>query len=87
MPDPRKPDAVVSIRVGGNRHVFELFKASQFGKKADMRMQAQLDDHDNEKVRVRLNGAWMPPGQRLLMTIEEALSLVEATLRRGLSDE
>ena len=81
MPDPRKPDVIVTIPEGEGtaRHKFELFASYQF-KNADMVAQRQFDERDIPTVRVRHNGVWLPPGERHLMTLRDATLLMETVL-------
>lgn len=80
MTDPRKADATVFVQLEGTRHKFELFVSNQFPN-ADMMAQPQYDDSDTPTFRVRHNGAWLPPGQRQLMALDDLMQIVAATLR------
>lgn len=86
MSEPRKPDYTLMLKGGKTSYKFELFGSHQFTS-SDMQAQAQVDEHDTPTVRVRLNGAWTPPGERKLYTVDEVMSLVEPQIRNAIIEK
>lgn len=83
MSEPRRPDAVLSVRAGDIRHKFEMYRAAQF-QNADMLEQPQTDSKGVPTVRLRHNGVWLPPGHRQLMTVRAAVELAESVIEKQL---
>lgn len=73
MSDPRKPEIVVSMRIGDVRHKLELFSSYQFPR---IEESPRHDEEDVPTVRVRHNGVWLPPGERQLMTLQDVMDMI-----------
>lgn len=87
MSEPRRPDAIITFQPqAGERHKLELFRSSQFSNQ-DLQAQRQVDDEDTPTFRVRHNGVWLPPGQRVLMPLTDILELFEAAVRRQFKEK
>lgn len=83
MSDPRKPDTVISVRIGQIRHKLELFTSSQFTR-TDMQDQPQHDENSVPTVRIRHNGQWLPPGSRQLVKLDDVMDLIQSVIGKQL---
>lgn len=91
MSESRKPDATLTLalpdRESGRvtKHKLELFVAGQFPSE-DMQSQRLIDDDDLPTVRVRHNGVWLPPGERMLMTLKQVMSIATSSVAKHLHE-
>ena len=83
MADQRKPEAVISLRVGDVKHKLELFSSHQFPTMTDTQFH---DAEDVPTVRVRHDGVWLPPGMRKLMTLDAVMDLVKSEISDKLKE-
>lgn len=97
MSEKRKPDAVLTLRAGDLQRKYELFKGSQFSKRAATTtffhaeqpnlLLTPLDIERGHFVRVRCNGVWLPEGQRALYPLSRAAFLIAQDLQHQLKDD
>ncbi len=88
MSEPRKPDLAVNlVTADGRRHRFQLFASNQFTNRKDMAAQPMTDGEGNPTVRLRHDGAWLPPGERKLITLDEAMLLISMSVKRQFEEK
>lgn len=95
MTEKRKPDASMFLRTAdGSRCQYEIFRAEQF---ADRMVKVPFFHAENPNlqilpvdletadfVRVRVNGSWLPRGQRSLFPLHRVSFLIAQHLQQGL---
>ena len=95
MTERRKPDSSLFLRTAdGTRCQYEIFHARQFAERMvkvpffhaeNPGLQLQpIDLETTDFVRVRVNGSWLPAGQRALFPLHRVAFLIGQHLQQGL---
>ena len=80
MSEVRKPVATIRVKWSKVSHKFELFEGRCFAEFITGDQQL-LDEKGRPTVRVRHNGVWMPPKERVLYPISDVMALIESALK------
>lgn len=88
MSDPRKADLAINlVSADGRRHRFQLFASDQFTNREDMAEQPQADAEGRPTIRLMHDGAWLPPGERKLITLDDAMLLIGMSVKRQFEEK